>query len=359
MKGFKNFKLLFMLLVVASLFVVGCGKSTTDDSYDGDKQSIGAEKKAEDEAAKKEAEEAKEAASEEIEETEDTTEDTTVAEPVEIVEDFGETVYPYTFIDKFGNEVTIESRPETVVSFSPELTETLFAIGAGEMVAGRSTWCDFPAEAAEVPDMGSLFDFNLENVLVAEPDVVFLSSMVSEDVYNQLVDNGITPVSLDFDSTLAGTMNYIRYVGQIMDQQEEAVALIAEIRNTINDIAARAAGREATSVYYVVSAGEYTSTATGDTFVHDIIVTTGATNVAEDGTDWMYTVEQLVEKDPDYVFCSKNWDTKSTIESLEGYKDLTAVKEGRLIEVDENIFSRQGPRVVEALLLVEEILFGE
>lgn len=356
MKRIKNFKLLVMLLVLATILVVGCGKSSTDSAYDGDKISLGIEKQEADEAASKAAEETTEAVTEE---SEDTVEVPVNNEPVVIVEDFAATVYPYTFVDKFGNEITIESKPENVISFSPEHTEMLFAMEAGDMLVGRSSWCNYPAEAADVADMGSLFDFNLEQVLAAEPDIVVLSSMTNEDVYNLLIENGLTPVCFDFDKSLAGTMNYIRYMGQIVDHQEQAVAIIDNIRTTINEVKTRAADRESKSVYYVVSAGDYTSTATGDTFIHDMIITTGAINVAEDGTDWMYTVEQLVEKDPDILICSENWDTKATIESLEGYKDLTAVKEGRLYEVDENIFSRQGPRVAEALILLEDIIYGE
>lgn len=265
------------------------------------------------------------------------------------------TEYPYTFTDKFGNEVTIEQKPATVVSFSPEITETLFAIGAGDRLVGRSTYGDYPAEALDVPDLGTLFEFNLETLVAANPDVVFLSSMVSEDVYQQMIDNGLTVVTVDYDKTLAGTMTQISLIGDVVDRIDQANEVNGRIQDAIDDLGAKAADRKDISMYFVVSAGEYTSTATGDTFLNDIIQTVGITNIAADGTGWAYTLEQIVEKDPYFMVCSNKWDTKAKIESLEGYKDLTAVKEGRLYQVDENIFYRQGPRVVEAMYVLDAL----
>lgn len=269
------------------------------------------------------------------------------------------TIYPYTFTDKFGNDITIETKPEFFVSFAPEITETIYALGVGGQLVGRSSYCDYPAEAAEVADLGSLFEFSLEAVLEINPDLVFLSSMVSEDVYNQFLDNDIAVAVFDYDENLSGTMTQIQTIGAILDSNKKAVEINGTIQKAIDDVSANAVNREAKSVYFAVGVGEYTSAATGDTFMNDIIVTTGATNAAADGTSWMYTVEQVVEDNPDFILCSNKYDIKASIETLDGYKDLNAVKEGRLIEVDENVFFRQGPRVAEALYTMESVVFGD
>ncbi len=267
------------------------------------------------------------------------------------------TVYPYTFTDKFGNEVTIEEEPETIISFAPEITETVFALGVGDELVGRSSYCDYPAEAADVPDLGTLFEINVEAIIEKEPDLVFLSSMVSEDQYQSLLDSGLSLFCVDYDDKLVGTMDQIKLIGDVLNRVEEAKEINKKIQDAIDDMTAKQADREDVSMYFVVAAGEYTSTATGDTYMNDIIQTVGARNVAEEGTNWMYTVEQLVEDDPDVLICSNINDMKAKIESLKGYKDLRAVKEGSLYEVDENLFFRQGPRVVDAMYKLEAILF--
>lgn len=325
------------LLLVLVFVVVGCGKEDVTETVYESKDTV---------------EEAKEVAEEVQEVVEET------KEVVEEVQDDMMTVYPYTFTDKFGNDITIETKPEVIVSFAPEITETIFALGKGDTLVGRSSYCDYPAEALDVTDLGSLFEFSLESVIEVNPDIVFLSSMVSEEVYQQLVDNKIQVATFDYDDNLIGTMTQINTIGDIIDSKMKAAELSGAIQAGIDDLTEKAAGRQATSVYFAVSVGEYTSAATGDTFINDIIVTTGATNAAADGTFWMYTVEQLVEQDPDFVICSDKYETKGNIESLDGYKDLTAVKEGRLFEVDENIFFRQGPRVVEALYILDDIIFN-
>ncbi len=334
----KRLRSLWLLLLLVAMVTVGCGQEdVVSDNYENDETSGTVAEETSEETAEETAEE-------------------TVAQPV-VKENEFLTEYPFTFTDKFGNEVTIEEEPQNLVSFAPEITETIFAMGIGDKLIGRSTYCDYPAEAAEVPDLGTLFELNLEAIIEKEPDLVFLSSMVSEDQYKTLVDSGLTVFTVDYDDKLVGTMDQIQLIGDALNRVDQANAINGRIQDAIDDLTAKQADRDEVSMYFVVSAGEYTSTATGDTFMHDIIQTVGARNVAEEGTYWMYTVEQLVEDDPDVMLCSNRYDMKATIETLEGYKDLRAVTEGHLYEVDENIFFRQGPRVVEAMYVLEAILF--
>lgn len=342
MRNLSKVSKLMALLLVLVLMFVGCGEKVAEVVYETE-EAAGAVK----EVAEEVAEEVKEEVEEAVEEVKE-----------EVMDEMA-TVYPFTFTDKFGNDITIETKPESIVSFAPEITETLYALGNGPQMVGRSSYCDYPAEVSEVTDLGSLFEFSLESVVEVNPDIVFLSSMVSEEVYQQLVDNNVQVAVFDFDDNLDGTMTQIKTIASIVDSNSKAVEINGTIQSAIDDLSAKAKDREAKSVYFAVSVGEYTSAATGDTFINDIIVTTGATNAAADGTFWMYTVEQLVEQDPDFVVCSNKYETKATIESLDGYKDLTAVKEGRLFEIEENIFFRQGPRVAEALYAIDAIVFND
>ena len=288
--------------------------------------------------------------------TTETTDDSEITED-QNAEETATSQYPMTFVDKFGTTVTIESEPQKVISMSPEITEILFAIGAGNRVVGRSSYCDYPEQALSVADFGTLLDINVETVLVENPDVIFVSSMASEEAVTTLQSQGLVVVALDKDSTFEGTYEYMQEVGRILNLDENAQALVEETKTRIQAVVDRVAGLEQPTIYYVVYAGDgYDSTATGDTFINGIIELAGGDNVAKDGVGWSYTVENLVEKDPTIMVCSSSYDTKTKIEGLEGYKDLACVKEGRLYEVNENIFSRQGPRVAEAVEVLAEIL---
>ena len=240
------------------------------------------------------------------------------------------------------------------------LSKIIFALGAGEKMIGRSSYCNFPEEAAEVEDFGSLFDLNIESIVAAQPDVIFLSSMASEDLVNSLLDNELTVVTVDKDSQLQGTYEQFTLVGSVIGEKDAAEALIKEVQAKITAVEEKVAGLEAPTVYYVVYAGDgYDSTATGDTFVHDMIVSAGGDNVAKDGEFWSYSVESLVEQNPEMLFCGDAEGTKTRIQGLEGYKELTAVVEDRLYEVNADIFSRHGPRIGEAIEVMAGLIHPE
>lgn len=332
-------KLLVLLLAIMMMVgITGCGnKDTSEDMYQDD---VAAE----------------------VEVTEEKVEEAEVAEPAEEVQEEVEevqeevSIYPLTLTDKFGQEVVIESEPMTVISMSPEITEIIFAIGGGDRLIGRSSYCDYPEQAASVADFGTLLDVNVESVVAAQPDVIFLSSMASEEATMNLKNQGLSVVVLDKDGTLDGTYDYFKSVGQVLNLEEASNTLAMDIESHITEISTKVAEYEAPSVYYVVYAGDgYDSTATGDTFIHHMITKANGQNVAEKGEFWSYSVEQLVEDDPYLMVCSMRWETKAKIQGLEGYKDLTAVLEDRLYEVDENIFSRQGPRIGEAVEVLARI----
>jgi len=268
--------------------------------------------------------------------------------------------YPMTIMDKYGDAVLIEKAPETLMSLSPEITEIIFALDAGDLMIGRSTYCDYPSETEGIQDFGTLFDLNVESIVEANPDVLFLSSMASEDLALNLKNQGITVVILDKDSTLEGTYAYYQTVGQIINRSDEAKLLEEKVKAQIEEVKEAVEGLTPPTVYYVVHAEEgVDTTATGETFVHDMITLAGGDNVAKDGSDWMYSLEKIVEKNPYIMLCSKYWDTKAGIVKLEGYKDLDAIKEDRLYEVDENMIIRQGPRIGDAIKVMASIFHPE
>lgn len=267
--------------------------------------------------------------------------------------------YPLTVVDKFGKEIIIESEPQKVISFSPELVEIMYAINVSDKLIGRSAYCDYPEETASIPDMGDLFNLNVETIVEADPDLVLLSSMASEDMVNSLTNQGITVVTLDADTDLEGVYVYIHALGQIFNRVNEADQLTAQMKDDITRIVEKVKDLEKPTATFVVGVGEYDSVATGDTFISELMVLAGGENIAADGSNWMYSIELLVEKDPDMLICSKYWDTKAAIIAKEGYKDLSSVKTEKVYEVDENIFYRQGPRIVDAVQALAKIFHPE
>lgn len=268
--------------------------------------------------------------------------------------------YPITIQDRFGKDIVIEKEPQKIVSISPEMTETLFALGVGDRVVGRTDYCDYPAEVLDIESIGTLYEVNMEKVIELQADVVFASSHVKDETVEQLTSQGVKVVALSWNENLEGVYGYMTTIGQVMNRTKEADNLIQKMSDVFATYTAAVADLEKPTAYFITGFGEYGDfTATGDTFLGQLIEMAGAVNAAADGTKWSYSIEKLVDKDPQYLMCSASYDSKKQIEALEGYKDLTAVKEGRLYEVDENIFFRQGPRLADGFTKLVEIFHPE
>ena len=277
-------------------------------------------------------------------------------EKEEKVGDFsGSGGYPLQMEDTFGNEISFSKSPERVICYSPELLEILFALDLEEVLIGRSSYCNFPEEALLIPEMGDLFSLDLESLVDAKPDLVLLSSMSDEAAVNSIKNQGIPVLALDSDASADGVYSYIRALGAVFDEKDRAEKLCQEMQESIDFIMDKVAKEKKPTVYFVVGYGEFDSGATGDTFLGQLLEMAGGENVAADSSNWMYTIEELMISDPDIVICSQFFDMKEGLMAAPGYKDLSAVLEGRIFEVDENIFFRQGPRMVEAVEVLARI----
>lgn len=96
-------------------------------------------------------------------------------------EESGEVSYPLTLTGTDGTEITINEEPEKIVSMGPNMTEILYAIGAGDKLVGRTDYCDYPAAVSEVESVGSISNADIEKILSLEPDLVLASTHFSDD----------------------------------------------------------------------------------------------------------------------------------------------------------------------------------
>ncbi|WP_353893890.1 ABC transporter substrate-binding protein [Proteinivorax hydrogeniformans] len=283
-------------------------------------------------------------------------------EPVdnEQVKEVKGTEYPLTLVDSYDNEITFEEKPARVISVAPSITETIFALNKEEYLVGRTDFCDYPQDVSEVASIGSLQEPNIEKIVELEPDFVIASTHFSEDVYNKLNNLGIEVVLLDPQDSFEGVYDVISQLGKILDANKEAAELVGGMKKTIDEVKEATKNLPKPRVYYVVGYGEFGDfTAGGDTFINDMIEMTSAENVASDVEGWGYSLERLVEQDPDMLIVSKYNDVKAGIMEANGYKDLTAVQQGNVFEIDNNLLDRQGPRIAQGLKELAKLIHPE
>ena len=137
--------------------------------------------------------------------------------------------YPVTVKDDMGNEVTLEETPESIVSLSPVNTELLFALGVGDVVTGRTDYCNYPKEAADVDSIGTYTEPNMELILSKSPDLVLASDYIDDSIRQQLEDSGAA-VFITSANDLDEIENDIETVGKLVGHEDKAT----DLKDTMN-----------------------------------------------------------------------------------------------------------------------------
>ncbi len=270
----------------------------------------------------------------------------------------GQVTYPITITDSNGTEITFEEEPQKVISVAPNVTEMIYALSAEDKLIGRTDYCDYPAEVERVESIGTLRSPNVERIIELEPDVVIASTHFTEDVEKQLTDLGIKVVVLYEEHDVTGVYTMIETMGTMLNKEENAAEVVTDMKDSIAETESLVNGLEAPSVYYVVGYGEGGDyTAGGDTFVSGLITMAGGNNIASDVSGWSYSLESLVEADPDIIVVRTG--EKEAFSSTDTYKDLTAVKNGMVFEIDNNMLDRQGVRNAQGIRALAELFYPE
>lgn len=265
--------------------------------------------------------------------------------------------FPVT-IEIADQQVEIVDQPDTIISLSPTATEMLFAIGAGDQVEAVDKSSNFPDDAP-VTDLDGIAP-NTEAMLGYEPDLVILN-FDPGDVTTAMEAAGVATITLPTALTLDDSYAQIAALGDATGHPSEAAALVAEMRADIDELAASVPER-ATPISYYHELDNTLFTVTSSTFVGEIYALAGLENVADpadaDGAAGGYpqlNAEYLIDADPDLIFLA---DTKCCAQSAAsvaerpGWSALGAVAAGNVIELDDDIASRWGPRVVAFLATI-------
>ncbi|MFT8320227.1 MAG: ABC transporter substrate-binding protein [Bacillus sp. (in: firmicutes)] len=266
--------------------------------------------------------------------------------------------FPVTIKDALGEDVVIDKDPEKIVSLIPSNTEIAFELGLGKELVGVSDYDNYPAETAKIEKVGGM-EFNVEKIISLKPDVVLAhasSAHNSKEGLQQLRDAGIDVLVVNDATNFEGVYDSIEMIGKATGETKEAGQLITEMKNKLADIkekAAKIADNEKKSVYVEIS-GEPSIYSTGkNTFMQEMLDTINATNVViEEG--WIQVdQEAIIKANPDVIITTygsyATEDPAETISKRKGWKDITAVKNKAVVDVDSDTVSRSGPRLVKGV----------
>lgn len=262
--------------------------------------------------------------------------------------------FPVT-ISAANGKITLEERPERIVSLSPTATEMLFAVEAGDQVIAADDNSNFPADAPTTELSG--FEPNVEAIAGYDPDLVVVSA--TGQVVKALTTLGIPVLVQPAAADLDDSYEQILQLGIATGNENEAEALVDSMRSEIEEIVSSVPEFGSEPTYYHELDDAF-FTVTSNTFIGQIYSLLGLRNIADraQGAESGYpqlSVEYIVDADPDLIFLA---DTKccdqsqQTVAERAGWDRISAVENDAVVELDDDIASRWGPRVVDFLRTV-------
>ncbi len=263
-----------------------------------------------------------------------------------------------TVTDDYGRRVAVPASPSRVVSLSPAVTEIMFALGAGDLLVGRTDFCTYPAEANQIPSIGGISNLNIESILACQPDLVISGSMVGKKATDQMDQMGTPMVCVIEKPRFDALYDNILAIGRLVGREREADSLNALLRDCVialdTDTLTQSRNHAITpKVYYVVGYGPAGNfTAGGNTFINDIIRMAGGRNIAEEVSGWSYSLEALMKEDPDYIIVRR--EDSAAFCSMKPYNTLRAVRQGNVIGIESGTFDLQVPRNIDAVLYLRQ-----
>lgn len=267
-----------------------------------------------------------------------------------------------TITDMTGREITLDEPATRVVALSAADCEVLYAVGAGDTLVGRGEYCDYPAEVLEVPSVQSGYDTNIEQIIALEPQVLLMSTMAqTEEQIAQLEEAGIKVVVSDAQD-IEGVYTAVEMIGKLMGKEKEAEQVIISMQTAFADLSNSTAGRGKT-VYFEVSPLEYGLwTAGSGTFMNEIAEMLGMKNIFDDVQGWAeISEEQVIERNPDYIvtitmYFGEGPTPEEEIMGRTGWENVTAVKNGAILNLVNNELSRPTPRLKDGAILLNNFV---
>lgn len=258
-----------------------------------------------------------------------------------------------------GSDEGGEGGPQRVVSLSPTHTEIMFAIGAGDRLVAVDDFSNYPEQALDLPNDLSGFEPNVEAIASYEPDLVLIGGDFT-GLGEQLDGLGIEWWDGPAAETIDDTYAQIEQLGAITGNVGEAAELVAQMQTDIDAIVASTDVPEGLTYYHELTPDLFS--VTSNTFIGDVYSRLGLTSIADELPDDaggfpQLNAEFVVSANPEVIIhddcCAES---AETIGGRDGWGTIAAVESGAIIEVDDDIASRWGPRVVVFLETVADSL---
>lgn len=275
--------------------------------------------------------------------------------------------FPVTITDDANRKVTIEEEPETIVSIQASNTEIAFALGVGDKLIGRSDYDNYPEEALKIEKVGGQ-DINAELVLSLLPDVALVTDYhykTHPDVLKKFEEAGIDVVVVGSATSFKDVYENIEMIGEATGTKTEAEEIVTDMKERLQAIKDKAADsiKDKKKVWVEVSPAPDIFTTGKNTFMHEMLESIQAVNAAEDQEGWVkMTEEEIVKLDPEVIITTYGYyidNPTAEVLNREGWTEVPAVKNGKVFDVDNDTVTRPGPRLIEGVETLAELIYPD
>ncbi len=257
--------------------------------------------------------------------------------------------------DDLGRFVKIPENVTRAVSLAPNLTEIVFAVGAGDKLVGRTSFDNFPPEAEKIQTVGDTINPNIENIIALKPQIVLVSTASQIETFTKTLESQGIAVFVTNPNSLAGIYKSIETIGEIFESKANAEKLVETLKSRVAKVEEKSKSFDKVKVFVQIDKSLYTIGK--DSFLTDLIEKAGGISVTKDIETGYPKIskETALALNPDVIILSDSADNN---EPNEVFKNSVAVKNGRVYKINADILSRPGPRIVDALEQIAEHLIG-
>ena len=295
---------------------------------------------------------------------------TVVVEPTaaaNLVPTMEPTAAPLELTDGLGRIVTLAAIPQRIVSLAPSATEILFAVGAGEQVIGRDSFSNYPEEVANLADIGgSMGSYSYETITSLNPDLVIAAEINTPEQVKALEDLGLSVYYISNPTSLGELYLILETVGTLTGNMQSASELVVSLKARVETVMQKTSSLTTKPVvFYELDGSEPAKpwTAGPGTFIDILIELAGGINVGHvlSGAWAQISAEELLVQNPEIILLgdAAYGMTAEQVAARAGWENLRAVQEGKIYAFNDDLVSRPGPRLVDALEELSKLLHPE
>lgn len=260
-------------------------------------------------------------------------------------------------IDDLDRTITLLTPPQRIISVAPSITETLFALGAGDLVVGVTDFCNYPPEAATKNRIGGVTNPSIETIISLKPDLIVLSMEGNvRDDFNKMLSTGC-PVFVTNPRSLAGIQKSTRDIGRLIGKQQSAARLVQAMQQREDSV--KALVKMTKRVLLIVSLQPLIVVG-NKTFLAELLDLAGGSNIAASSPSTYPTLsrESVVAANPDVIVVMSEAlaSTEELPKLFPEWVTLNALQTHQVFRINSDIVSRPGPRAIDGLVVLYKII---